>query len=137
MHVVTGGTDVHLCLVDFRPQDIDGARVERLLELVGIAANKNTCPGDKSALRPSGIRFGTPALTSRSLVEKDIVQVAVFIHEAVQLPILAKERSQAKLLKDFKAFVDQDEEMRAKVSDLKERVKKFALQFTLPGHDDM
>lgn len=137
MHVVTGGSDVHLCLVDFRPLDIDGARVERLLELVSIAANKNTCPGDKSALRPSGIRFGTPALTSRNLVEKDFKQVAAFVNEAVQLAILAKKRCPGKLLKEFKTFVDEDEEMRAKVADLKQRVNSFAVQFTLPGHDDI
>ena len=55
--VVSGGTDTHLILVDLKPQKIDGARVETLLELINIAANKNTVPGDKSALVPGGIRF--------------------------------------------------------------------------------
>lgn len=55
---VPGGTDNHLVLVDLRPKGIDGARAERVLELVSITANKNTCPGDKSALTPGGLRLG-------------------------------------------------------------------------------
>ncbi len=52
-----GGTDNHLVLVDLRPKT-DGARAERIMELCSITANKNTCPGDKSALNPSGLRLG-------------------------------------------------------------------------------
>ena len=51
--------------VPVRPLGIDGGRVERVLELCGIALNKNTVPGDKSAMMPGGIRLGTPAITSR------------------------------------------------------------------------
>ena len=46
---------------------------------ISIACNKNTCPGDKSALKPSGIRLGSPALTSRGLNEQDFLKVAEFI----------------------------------------------------------
>ncbi|XP_021239410.1 uncharacterized protein LOC110391791 [Numida meleagris] len=56
--LVSGGTDNHLVLVDLRPKGIDGARAERVLELVSITANKNTCPGDRSALTPGGLRLG-------------------------------------------------------------------------------
>lgn len=58
---ISGGTDNHLVLVDLRPKGIDGARAERVLELVSITANKNTCPGDKSALTPGGLRLGEEA----------------------------------------------------------------------------
>lgn len=58
----TGGTDNHLVLVDLRPKGIDGARAERVLELVSITANKNTCPGDRSALTPGGLRLGEGAV---------------------------------------------------------------------------
>jgi len=58
----------------------EGAMVEKVLEDAGIAVNKNTCPGDKSALRPSGLRLGTPALTSRGLVACHMETVADFIH---------------------------------------------------------
>ena len=73
--LVSGGTDNHLVLVDLRPQGLDGARVERVCELAGLSLNKNTVPGDKSALVPSGIRMGTPALTSRGLDEGDCTKV--------------------------------------------------------------
>lgn len=67
---ISGGTDNHLVLVDLRPKGIDGARAERVLELVSITANKNTCPGDKSALTPGGLRLGREQLdiTSRLAV---------------------------------------------------------------------
>ena len=61
-----GGTDNHLVLVDLKnSKKIDGARVEAVLEKANIALNKNTIPGDKSALSPGGVRMGAPALTSR------------------------------------------------------------------------
>ena len=64
--LVGGGTDNHLVLVNLKKsKGIDGARVERVMELAGLAANKNTVPGDVSAMTPGGIRMGTPALTSR------------------------------------------------------------------------
>lgn len=59
---VSGGTDNHLVLVDLRPMGIDGARAERVLELASITANKNTCPGDTSALTPGGLRLGEEEL---------------------------------------------------------------------------
>ncbi|KJH46284.1 glycine hydroxymethyltransferase [Dictyocaulus viviparus] len=83
--LATGGTDNHLCLVDLRPKGIEGAKAERILDMVNITCNKNTCPGDVSALRPGGIRLGTPALTSRGFTEKDFEQVALFIHQGFLL----------------------------------------------------
>lgn len=56
--LVSGGTDNHLVLVDLKPQGVDGSRVERVLELAHIAANKNTVPGDVSAMVPGGVRMG-------------------------------------------------------------------------------
>ena len=78
--IATGGTEVHLVLVDLRSVGLTGARAEYILEEINIACNKNTVPGDKSALNPSGIRLGTPALTTRGLVEADIEKVVHFIH---------------------------------------------------------
>lgn len=79
--LVSGGTDNHLVWLDLRPVGLNGARVEKVLEEVSIACNKNTVPGDKSALNPGGLRFGTPALTTRGLIESDIDQVVEFIHQ--------------------------------------------------------
>lgn len=66
-------------LVDLRPKGVDGSRVERVLELAHVAANKNTVPGDKSALIPGGLRMGAPALTSRGFTEKDFRKVAQIV----------------------------------------------------------
>lgn len=57
--------------LSFVGQQIDGARVELMLEVVNMATNKNTVPGDKSALTPGGIRMGAPALTSRGFTGKE------------------------------------------------------------------
>ena len=74
--LVSGGTDNHLVLVDLKPSGVDGARVQNVLDLVGITLNKNSVPGDKSAVVPGGVRIGTPALTTRGFTEKDFERVA-------------------------------------------------------------
>lgn len=81
--ISTDGTDVHMLLVDLRSSDITGAKAEKLLESISIACNKNTTPGDKSAMNPSGIRLGTPALTTRGLNEEHIDKVVDFIHRGI------------------------------------------------------
>ena len=97
-----GGTDNHLVLVDLKKsRGIDGARVERVLECVNIATNKNTVPGDVSAMTPSGIRMGTPALTTRGFTEADFDKVAEFFDRGVTISQQVKE-STGKKLKDFK-----------------------------------
>ena len=65
--IVTGGTDCHIIHLDLKksPGALSGGKGEHILELVEISCNKNTVPGDMSALNPSGVRFGTPALTTR------------------------------------------------------------------------
>ena len=73
------GTENHIVLADLRPKGVDGSRVERVMELAHIAANKNTVPGDTSALVPGGLRMGSPALTSRGFTEADFDQVAEFV----------------------------------------------------------
>ena len=81
--ISTNGTDVHMLLVDLRPIGLTGSKAERILEEISIACNKNTVPGDKSAFNPSGIRLGTPALTTRGLNEDHIDQVSIFIHKGI------------------------------------------------------
>ncbi|KAK0744732.1 serine hydroxymethyltransferase-domain-containing protein [Apiosordaria backusii] len=85
--IVSGGTDNHLVLVDLKPHGVDGARVERILELVGVASNKNTVPGDKSALTPGGLRMGTPAMTTRGFQEEDFERVADIVDRAVTIAV--------------------------------------------------
>ncbi len=83
--VVSDGTDNHLILVDLKPSGIDGARLQSVLDEVSITLNKNSVPGDKSAVVPGGIRIGTPALTTRGFKEQDFTRVADLIHRAVNI----------------------------------------------------
>ena len=75
----SGGNDNHLVLWDVKPMGINGAQLEKTLELVNISLNKNTIAGDKSAVIPGGVRIGTPAVTSRGMKEKDIIEVGKFL----------------------------------------------------------
>ncbi|EQC37942.1 serine hydroxymethyltransferase, mitochondrial [Saprolegnia diclina VS20] len=104
--LVSNGTDNHLCLVDLkRSKGIDGSRVEFLLENVNMVINKNTVPGDKSALVPGGMRLGAPALTTRGLTEEDFVQVADLIDEGVNLAVAISKKVTGKKVQDFKDYI--------------------------------
>ncbi|OGE83329.1 MAG: serine hydroxymethyltransferase [Candidatus Doudnabacteria bacterium RIFCSPHIGHO2_01_FULL_49_9] len=112
--VISGGTDNHIVLVDmFGSKQITGKEAEAALEKVNISVNKNMIPYDtRKPLDPSGIRLGTPAMTTRGLREKDMASVAQFIDEAL-------------LNKDLDTKLD----------DLKNDVKEFSLKFPVPGID--
>src|SRR5262245_24240901 len=82
--VLTGGTDVHLVLVDLTPTGLDGKTAETRLEEVGITVNRNAIPFDpRPPMNPSGLRIGTPALTTRGLVEDDMTEIAAVIATAL------------------------------------------------------
>lgn len=133
--LVSGGTDNHLVWLDLRPSGTDGARAEKVLEDISIAVNKNTCPGDKSALRPGGLRLGTPALTSRDFKEQDFEKVVDFIHRGILLT-LEIQVSCGPTLREFKAKLAEDESIKAKVHALREEVETFAAQYVMPGFDE-
>ncbi|KAK4665288.1 Cytochrome B translational activator protein cbs2 [Podospora pseudopauciseta] len=112
--IVSGGTDNHLVLVDLKPHGVDGARVERILELVGVASNKNTVPGDKSALTPGGLRMGTPAMTTRGFQEEDFARVADIVDRSVTIAVrvdkaarkAAEEKGEGKTAGRVKTFME-------------------------------
>ncbi|KAF5466560.1 hypothetical protein F2P56_016477 [Juglans regia] len=132
--LVSGGSDNHLVLVDLRPLGIDGARAEKILDLASITLNKNSVPGDKSALVPGGIRIGSPAMTTRGFTEKEFAAVADFIHEGVQITLEAKRLVSGSKLQDFMKFVaSPDFSLMDKVSDLRRRVEALTTQFPIPG----
>ncbi|XP_067931266.1 serine hydroxymethyltransferase, cytosolic-like [Watersipora subatra] len=130
--VVTGGTDTHLILVNFSPQKLTGSKMQHILELISITCNKNTCPGDKSALSPSGVRFGSPALTSRGFNCEDFKTVAKFIHEAASIALAAQATAPSFLLKDFKSTC-QSLPFSSQIEALQTRVEEFASRFPMPG----
>jgi len=82
--VLTGGTDVHLVLVDLTPSGLDGKTAEDRLEQVGITVNRNAIPFDeRPPMNPSGLRIGTPALTTRGLGEEEMREIAEVICAAL------------------------------------------------------
>ena len=84
VEVLTGGTDVHLVLVDLGPTGLDGKTAETRLEEVGITVNRNAIPFDeRPPMNPSGLRIGTPALTTRGLVEDDLREIGEVIAVAL------------------------------------------------------
>jgi glycine hydroxymethyltransferase len=86
-HIVSGGTDNHLFLVDLRNKGLTGKDAQEALDRAGITVNKNGVPfDDKSPLITSGIRIGTPALTTRGMKEAEMDRVGDFIHEVLSVP---------------------------------------------------
>lgn len=82
--LVTGGTDNHLLLIDLSPRDLTGKDAEIALDKAGITVNKNTVPNEKrSPFVTSGVRIGTPALTSRGMKEPEMKQVAAWISQVL------------------------------------------------------
>ena len=91
-NIVSGGTDNHLMLVDLQNLGLTGKEVEKLLDSVHITANKNTVPNDpKSPFVTSGIRLGTPAITTRGANEEDMVTIA----EAIKAAVIDKDEAKA------------------------------------------
>ena len=82
--IVSGGTDTHLLLVDLRPKNLTGKVAEQTLGLAGITVNKNTIPDDpQSPFVTSGIRLGTPALTTRGMGTDEMRRIAGLIDRAL------------------------------------------------------
>ncbi len=110
--IVTGGTDCHMFLVDLRPKNLTGKEAEEALDLAGITINKNTIPYDpQKPFVASGIRIGTPAITTRGMKEKEMAKIAGWIDRAIAV------RSDA-----------------GQLAKLAAEIKKFAAKFPLETH---
>lgn len=130
--LVADGTDSHMVLLDLRPKALDGARVEAVLEQMNIACNKNSIPGDKSALSPCGLRIGAPAMSSRGMGEDDFKRIAGYIDRCIKIckEIQSSLPKEANKLKDFKAKAASGEVK--EIADLKSEISAWAGSFPLP-----
>lgn len=109
--LITNGTDNHLILADVHASfGVDGDEAEKLLDRIGLTLNKNAVPNDTlPPFRPSGIRLGTPAITTRGLTEEHMVQLAIWMKDAID-----------------------NRNNESRLAHLASEVKEFALQFALP-----
>ncbi|CAN6443900.1 unnamed protein product [Victoria cruziana] len=99
-----------------------------------ITLNKNSVPGDKSAVVPGGIRIGAPALTTRGFKEAEFTLVADLVHEGVLIALECKNAVGGTKLKDFLEFVGSKEfHLMNRVVDLKAKVESLTSQYPLPG----
>lgn len=131
--LVGNGTENHLCLLNVKCLGLTGAKMEKLLDRVSISTNKNTIPGDKSALSPGGIRLGTCALTTRGMKDEDMKKVAAFIDRALKIGVAVNDAltTEKKTVKEFTdAFA-----VNAEADALRAEVEAFATSFPMPGFD--
>lgn len=130
--VVSGGTDNHLLLLDLKQKGVDGARVERVLELAGIVTNKNTVPGDKSAMKPGGLRLGSPAMTTRGFDEGDFEKVAEKLDTGVEITrAIDAKIGEGKKIKEFLEELGEGEAF-PEIKELKEKVAGWVGEYPLP-----
>ena len=132
-----GGTDTHLTNIDCKSvtgpdgTPLSGDMAARLLDLAGIVTNRNTIPGDTSALNPTGVRMGTPWVTQRGLDEEDMVEVANVIADLLQsttpYKITGRRRELLRMKVDFATF----EESKLRVRSLAE---KAGIDFEVEKH---
>lgn len=127
---MSGGTSNHIVLMSTIDKGLTGSKVEHAFDEIHITLNKNTIVGDKSAMTPGGVRLGTPAVTTRGYLEKDIEEVARFIDEGIKV-CLDVQKTSGKKLSEFKTGISQSQN----VKDLAQEVKNFSTQFDIPGFD--
>eukprot|EP00762_Andalucia_godoyi_P005228 ANDGO_06720.mRNA.1 Serine hydroxymethyltransferase 2 len=128
--ICTGGTDNHIVLWDVRPQGLTGSKLEKVFDHASITVNKNSVPGDVSAVSPGGVRLGTPALTTRGFKQVDFEKVAGFLDRGVKISLKIQEKF-GKQLKEFLVGLENN----ADLDELRKDVQSFATSFPMPGFD--
>lgn len=126
--LICKGTVNHIVMWDLRPHGLTGSKVEKVLDLMHVTTNKNSVVGDKSAVTPGGIRLGTPALTTRGMMEDDMKIVADFLVKSIKISQDIQEKYGKKLV-DFVKGLEESEELKQ----LGKEVQQFATQFSIPG----
>lgn len=130
--LTTGGTDNHLMVIDLRPQQLVGNVVAEALEVAGIVVNKNSVPHDTNPpYYPSGIRIGTPAVTTRGMKEKEMIMIGDWIANIIkevshyQLPESKEER------KGFLSLVKKEISVNTTILQISKKVKALCLSFPI------
>ncbi len=131
--LISGGSDNHLILIDLRNKKVNGAVVALALDVAGIVTNKNGVPFDPMPpFYPSGLRLGTPALTTRGMKEKEMKQVAIWINQVVEEVgdlILPEDKEERKLVwKKYKADIVKNKAL-LKIA---KEIKSFCTKFPVP-----
>ncbi len=131
-NLISGGSDNHLILIDLSNKNVNGAIAALALEVAGIVVNKNGVPNDTMPpFYPSGIRLGTPAITTRGMKEREMVKIAKWINEAInevknyQLPKEKEERKE--FWKKFKKEIVKNKKLLQIAKEVKALTSKFPL----------
>ena len=135
-NLVSGGTDNHLVLIDLTSKKVNGALAAYALEIAGIVVNKNAVPQDRlPPFYPSGIRLGTPAITTRGMREKEMVKIAKWINQAIEelsqengFGKLTTRESRSYFWKEFRRRVRENKNL-LKING---EIKEFTLKFPIP-----
>lgn len=134
--LTTGGTENHLMVVDLKAsRGLDGSRVEKVLERCLITVNKNTVPGDDKPLVPSGVRLGTPALTTRGFGPTDFEAVAKFLDRGIEVAKTINQvpGASAKVVTFAEAL---EKQQWPALEQLRRDVAAFASKFPMPGYEE-
>ena len=108
--IISGGTDNHLMVIDLNSKNLAGKEAEKILEKIGISVSRSTIPNDPNPpMNPSGIRVGTPAVTTRGMKEEEMKTIVAHIDEALQ-----------------------NKEDEARLNELKDKIKELCAKFPIP-----
>ena len=132
--LVSGGSDNHLILIDLKNKGVNGAVAALALETAGIVLNKNGVPFDPMPpFYPSGIRLGTPAITSRNMKEREMVKIAGWMNAAIEevrdIDLPQDKEKRTEVWKEFKRGVGKNK----KLLKIGKEVKAFATKFPVPA----
>jgi glycine hydroxymethyltransferase len=109
--VISGGTDNHLIVVDMTSKGVSGKEAEIILDKIGISVSRSTIPNDPNPpMNPSGVRFGTPALTTRGMKEEEIKKIVAWINKAIE-----------------------NKKDEGKLKEIKKEVRDMCLKFSVPS----
>jgi len=130
LEIVAGGTECHLLVVDLRPIKLSGNVAAEALEVAGIVLNRNSVPNDtQPPFYPSGLRLGTPALTTRGMKEKEMKQIAEWILKVIEhvkpFKLPQKQETRSNFLKAFRGKIEKDKFLLQIAIEVKTLCQKF------------